>query len=85
MIVNGALPSMEIDNSTAVSIISQKLQKHLFLEAVLKRSDLQMKTYTEEPMSVLGHLQVQTKYGEQEKDLRSFVVSGNGPSLLRRT
>jgi hypothetical protein len=43
-----------------------------------------MKTYTGEPMSVLGYLEVQAKYGEQEKDLHLFVVSGNGPSLLGR-
>ena len=77
--------SMEVDTGAAISILSQKLQECLLPDAVLKKSYLQMKTYMGEPMSVLDYLEVQAKYGEQEKDLHLFIVSGDGPTLLGRS
>ena len=40
--------------------------------------------YTGEPLPVIGELNVQVRYEEQENDLALTVVAGDGPSLLGR-
>ena len=51
---------------------------------MLRQSDLLLKTYTGEPLPVIGELNVQVRYEEQENDLALTVVAGDGPSLLGR-
>lgn len=42
-----------------------------------------LNTYTGEPLHVLGQLQVQVRFNNQEKTLPMVVVKGDGPSLWR--
>ena len=50
-----------------------------------KKKNKKIRTYTGEPMPVMGRLRVCAKYGEQTKDLDLIVVTGNGPTLLGRS
>lgn len=43
-----------------------------------------MKTYSGEPLKVLGKLHVAVEYGEQHARLPLYVVAGDGPTLLGR-
>ena len=45
---------------------------------------IQLKTYTNEKLSVLGQLDVTVRYGDQVQKLIITVVDGDGPSLLGR-
>ena len=49
------------------------------------RSPVQLKTYTGEPMMIIGATEVEVAYQDQEsKTLSLVVVEGKGPSLLGR-
>ena len=82
--INGKTLTMDLDTEAAVSIISDQTRKSLFPELKLQPSSLVLKTYTEEPMEVLGQLNVQVQYGGQEEKLVLIVVAGTGPSLFGR-
>ena len=45
---------------------------------------IQLKTYTNEKLSVLGQLDVTVRYGNKVQKLIITVVDGDGPSLLGR-
>ena len=82
--VNNRKLLMEVDTGAAVSIISEETQKKLFPGATLEKSSIGLRTYTLEPMTILGQISVQVKYGEQGHSLPLTVVAGKGPSLLGR-
>jgi hypothetical protein len=75
---------MEVDTGAAFSVISESTWKHIFASEKLHHSDLKLKTYTDEPMEVVGTLNVKVHYGEQKEKLKLVVVTGNGPNLLGR-
>ena len=82
--VEGVPLTMEIDTGAEVSIISEATRKLLFPKLKPTKSKVVLKTYTNEVVSVVGELSVQVQYGEQTKQMKLLVVSGNGPSLLGR-
>ena len=82
--VNGRALPMEIDTGAAVSLISERVQKQEYPSAVLRPSDVTLRTYTDERMDVLGEMLVEVVYENQRKTLLLIVVAGAGPSLFRR-
>ena len=75
---------MEIDTSTAVSIMSENQQKELFPNAALSTSNMELKIYTGKRMAVVGEWEVQIQYRQQSKTLPLIVVAGDGPSIFGR-
>ena len=75
---------MEVDTGAALSIISEKTRKTFFPSEKLRPSDLVLKTYTNEPLKVVGTLNVRVQYEDQLKKLVLVVTAGDGPSLLGR-
>ena len=47
-------------------------------------SNIILKTYTEEPIRLMGNLHVRVQYGDQVAKLALVVVAGEGPSLFGR-
>ena len=82
--VEGSPLVMEIDTGAEVSVISEDTRQAIFPELQPTKSNVLLKTYTNEVMSVVGELQVKVQYGEQTENLKLIVVSGRGPSLLGR-
>ena len=82
--VEGVPLTMEVDTGAEVSIISKATQTSLFPGLKPRKSNVVLKTYTEQVVSVVGELSVRVQYGDQTKQLSLVVVSGNGPSLLGR-
>ena len=80
---NYALP-MELDTGASLSIISETVYKNLPSAPKLQSTSAQLKTYTGEPIKVLGCISVKVCHNAQEKCLPLIVVSGEGPSLLGR-
>ena len=62
----------------AVSIISEETQKKLFPDVHLTRTPVKLRTYTGEPMPVVGERSVEVKYGSQTSHLSLIVVEGTG-------
>ena len=76
---------MEVDTSAAVSLLSEDTLKSKFPGARLQPATVQLKTYTGEPLEVMGELPVEVQYQQQTpKQLSVVVVKGKGPSLLGR-
>ena len=82
--VEGKLLTMEVDTGAVVSIISDSTRRELLPNLNLHRSNIFLKTYTDQEMEVVGQLHVHVKYGEQTAPLVLIVVDGNGPSLFGR-
>ena len=75
---------MELDTGAAVSIISEDTRKS---QLKLRKSDIVLRTYTNESMHVTGQLHVHVQYvqyGSQTQPLVLVVVAGHGPSLVGR-
>jgi len=79
--VNSKKLIMEIDTEAAVSVISLTTYRKLFLNVKLSRSTLRLRTYTSEPMPVVGEMEVEVRYDSQRHALSLAVVEGDGPSL----
>ena len=82
--INGIPLFMEIDTGAAVSIISEQTQRNLFPTATFQPTRIKLRTYTGEPMPVLGELTVDITYQQNHFTLPLIVVEGNGPSLFGR-
>ena len=55
--------TMEIDTGAAVSIMLNKTKKALFPSEVLSKPTLNLRTFTSEPIPVIGQLTVEVCYG----------------------
>ena len=82
--VNGKPLHMELDTGADLSIISEATRKTLFPNLRIHKSTVTLKTYTEEPIKLVGNLHVHVKYKGQQAKLVLIVVEGKGPSLLGR-
>ena len=68
----------------AMSLISDSTKKELFPTVNLRHSEVVLKRYTSEKITVLGEMDVDVKYGDQENTLTLLVIKGPGPSLIGR-
>ena len=84
LILNGKTIQMEVDTGAVLSVISEATRKKTFSKETLHLSELALRTYTDEPMQVVGTINVKVQYGEQNQKLVLVVVKGDGPSLLGR-
>ena len=82
--VQGLPLEMEVDTGADISIIADQTRKSHFPKLRLHPSSVILKTYTGEPVPVVGQLNVKVQHGEQEAKLVLVVVTGNGPTLLGR-
>ena len=86
MQVNQKSLKFEVDTGAAVSVISESTRRSVFPDSRLWKSDITLRTYTGEAMTVLGELRDLTvEYrGQCVKGLSLMVVKGTGSTLLGR-
>ena len=82
--LNGKLVSMEIDTGAAVSLVSRSTQTALFPHAILTKPKVQLRTYTAEPISLVGKMAFEVKHNCYTGQHDLYVVEGSGPSLIGR-
>ena len=79
---------MEVDTGASVSVISETTYRSSLWtdkeRPPLRDSTARLRTYTGEPIDVLGEIVTDVKYRTQKKQLKLLVVRGDGPSLLGR-
>ena len=75
---------MEVDTGASLSIISEQTYHSLIKAPALLPTQARLRTYTGEPMPVLGLITVPVHHNNQQKTLPLLVVKGGGPSLLGR-
>ncbi len=84
MVIENTPLVMEIDTGAVVSILSLQEFQSRFPYVPLRHSDVVLKTYTAETMTVVGVASVKVCYKDQRHTLDLIVVEGNGPALLGR-
>ena len=75
---------MEVDTGAARSLISEKLYKRRFKKWKPEPSEVCLKTYSAEPIPLLGKFKVKVQCGDQTQHLVLLVSKGNGPALMGR-
>ena len=76
---------MEIDTSVAISLVSEETVKSSHSKDVpLLPSDVMLRTYTGETVSVLGQLMVKVDKDKATVTLPLLEVKGEGTTLLGR-
>ena len=87
MALNTVQVEMLLDTGASGSLINlptyQMLQQHKVV-APLQNSSIQLRTYTGQPIRVLGRLPVQAEYMGKLVDVCVHVVEGDGPNLMGR-
>ncbi|KAL5500514.1 hypothetical protein EMCRGX_G012092, partial [Ephydatia muelleri] len=74
----------DIDTGSAVTLVSERTWKKWNLDVKLRNSRVLLRTYTGDPISVVGEAKVPVSYNQQLSTLVLYVVKGTGPSLLGR-
>ena len=84
MLIEGVPIKMTVDTGAEVSLISEETKKILLPQVSLKKSNVVLRTYTEQKLMVLGEIQVQVEHRKQKQQMPLIVVKGEGPTLLGR-
>ena len=83
--LNDTQVTMEVDTGAAVLIMPTSVFSSHFPDQQLVQSNVMLKTYTGEPMNILGQADVNVKYERQPpQKLILVVIEGTGQSLLGR-
>lgn len=75
---------MELDTGASVSLVSESQYKQLWPGRSLDPSDINLQTYSKEPLVVMGSFDVEVVYDNKKVTLPLVVVQGNGPLLFGR-
>ena len=76
---------MELDTGASVSIISEATFNRLWPQEeapAMHESQVKLKTYSGEQLTVKGMIEVEVQYADQQAQLQLVVAQGNGPSLF---
>ena len=84
LFINDMPVHMELDTGASVSLVSEETWQRQLHEIPLQETDVRLRTYIGESITVVGQALVKVVYGEQEAKLPVLVVPGDGPSLLGR-
>ena len=76
--------TMELDTGASLSIMSKNTFCKHWPNRPLESTTRKLRTYTGEPIGVLGTAQVQVTHGKNSAELQLMVVDMDGPSLLGR-
>ncbi|XP_062501692.1 uncharacterized protein K02A2.6-like [Corticium candelabrum] len=85
--INKKAVQMEVDTGASVSIVSESTYKKLWKRQELpglRRPQVRLHTYSGEPLTVLGELDVRVRTQNQIATLPLIVVRNDGPNLLGR-
>ena len=82
--LDGCSICMEIDTGATMSVMSETTFNQLWPGRCLSATDVRLCSYTKEPISVLGCVEVKILYHNQTANLPLLVVEGRGPSLFGR-
>ena len=76
---------MELDTGASISVISEATYNRLWPKGKAPAiQESQVKTYSDEQLSVKGVIKVEVQYNDRCEQLQLVVARGNGPSLFGR-
>lgn len=76
---------MEIDTGVGPSLVSEATFNELFPDRPLSPASVRLRTYSGEPITVLGSIEADVQYKAQKAQLPLLVVKCQGPTLLGRS
>ncbi len=76
--------TMEIDTGATLSLMAETMFRQLWPRRSLNVTTVRLCSYSKEPITVLGSVNVNTSYKGQTAQLPLLVVKGKGPTLLGR-
>ena len=83
--VDGMSMQMEVDTGASVILMSEKQFKSLWPTRQLQTSSICLRNYlTNEPIPVVGEVDVKVTYEGQVATLPLVIVGGDGPTLFGR-
>lgn len=83
--VNGSKVPMEVDSGSVCSIVNLRTMRKLGIsKKALRPCTRGVRTYTQQPVSLVGEVEVQVKYSGREAQLPLLVTKGAGISILGR-
>lgn len=82
--VAGTNIEMEVDTGAGISLMSEATYSKLWPNnsPTLQKTEVRLRTYTGEPVVIVGVAHVRVDYKGQREQLKLHVVQGAGPSLL---
>jgi len=75
---------MELDTGSAVSILPAHLYNKHLKDVPLKKSEILLKSYTDDIIPVIGEIEVDVQYESQVKKLPLVIVQQDSPPLMGR-
>lgn len=75
---------MQVDTGTRVSMVSEAVYKEKLQHLTLRPTKLKLRTYTGEPVPVLGAVDVTVEHNKQKVILPLYIIPGDRPALLGR-
>ena len=84
LIIKGCPLGMEIDTGARVSDVSESFYKQYLAHMQLNPTAKKLRSYSGDALKVLGELDVNTTYKEQQARLPLVVIAGSRPALLGR-
>ena len=82
--LDGCSICMEIDTGATISAMSETTFNQLWPGRCLSTTNMILCSYTKEPISVLGCVEVKISHHNQTANLPLLAVEGTGPSLFGR-
>ena len=82
--VEGQPLEMEVDTGASLSLILVETHRHLLSHKQLQQSHMKAYRYSRQLIQVMGTLDMNVHYNDQQGLLPFAVVNGDGPSLLGR-
>ena len=81
LIVQGKTLKFEIDTGASITLILAETYNEQYTNTPLQKSSLTLRTYTGQPIQVLGQITVDVSYYSQQRTHILYVVKVVGPSL----
>ena len=85
MQVNGHSMPFTVDTSSAVSILGEDTYYEYLQDLPLHKAEINLKTYSDHEVKLLGQVEVDVEYGDQVKVLPLVIAKGDGTSLFGRS
>ena len=81
----GTPVQFELDTGAAVTVMSETEFAQLLPNVQLQQSAVKLKTYTGEPMKIVGEVEVEVSYSNQKSNILSLVVVQGSPTYWDET
>ena len=82
--LDDCLVNMEVDTGASHSLMSESTFSRLWPGRSLQPTPVRLRSYTKEPIAVLGCCNVNVHYRGQTGEMPLLIVAGTGPTLLGR-